>query len=344
MTILLTLVTAAWPCAGLVHEEGALAEARGSAVLFQPFDTTVTVTYEVVYDGDAADFGWVIPVSGPFVSIVDADESLFGLLREATAPTVIRDFGDAGGGGCAASKSDAGGRGGDTAEFNGVDVVAEGFTGSWEYVALTATEADALRTWLTDHGWALEAGDAIEHYVALGDTFVALRVAPSIGATPDEGRALPPVAITYGGTTMRFPAYMAQWSGADPIATTVWVRGNGPAKLTDGWTASPMYALAGGIDDDGAAVFEAALAAKGADRGYAITWSGAWAGAHLTRFDTVAPRTAHTVDATFAPGGDAPDGALVITLTEEGGTSGAPLALLGAGALAIAFARRWSRG
>ena len=53
---LLALMSAALPCAGIVHEDGVLAESDGAEILVQPTDGQVTVTYEVAYAGDAAEF------------------------------------------------------------------------------------------------------------------------------------------------------------------------------------------------------------------------------------------------------------------------------------------------
>ena len=43
-------------CAGLVHDDEALAESGASETVFERLDGSVEVTYEVVYEGDATDF------------------------------------------------------------------------------------------------------------------------------------------------------------------------------------------------------------------------------------------------------------------------------------------------
>jgi hypothetical protein len=299
MTALLWLVGAAWPCAGLVHEGSLLAESDAASAIFERAEGGTAVTYEVTYAGNAADFGWIVPVPGDFVSIVEADPQRFADLDGISAPVVETVHDTPSGCGCSKGDALAGGEGrglGDTS--NGVDIVAEGFTGTYEYVAIAAADSADLIAWLETNGWAVgDTADAIDHYVALGDVFVALKVVPQVAETPDEGRLLPPVTLTYGGDVMRFPAVMAAYASAPEQRTVVYVVGEGTATAT-GWTAEEVPQIVGTIDDSGAALWEDALRARGAATKYALTYSDG----QVTRFDTLAPRSAHTADATFTLG------------------------------------------
>ncbi len=310
MLLSLLLTVAAWPCAGMVHEDGVLAESDAAEVLFRLDGGDVSVTYSVEYAGDAAAFGWVIPIPGAFTSLADGDQQTFDDLRILSQPTV-EWFGDDdsdGGGGCgcgASSKSLDGGMGGDTADSNSLGIVAEGFTGTYDYVVLSAGTAAELTDWLSANGWELgSAAAAVEHYVGLGDQFVALSISPQTAMTPDEGRRLPPVEIRYAGTTMRFPAKMAATASAPSQRTTLYVTGEDRAQMT-GWSAEEIGLLVGDYYDDfPEELYDETIGAMGAGTGYGITFANTIAGGDfLTRFDTLAPSASHTDDVTVAFGG-----------------------------------------
>jgi hypothetical protein len=281
------LAPAALACAGLVHAPGATAEADASLALFEPGDGAVAVTYSVAYQGDAASFGWIVPVFGALVSVEDAEVETFEQLGWDTSPSVTytRD------GGCLflASKGDL--------SDNGVDVVATGFTGTYDWAALTADDVASVEEWATENGWSIAASEvALASYVGTGSPLVLFRV--SAEATSDLHRGLPPVKLTYEGDQVQFPSQMALGSEATAIATTVWVRGQGRAEVA-GWT---------GVDggerraDRGDSPEDAWLRIReqvGAGRGFVRTWAGTYDGAFVTRFDTVAPIALHDVDATF---------------------------------------------
>src|SRR5687768_12918754 len=210
--LLLLGTSVAWPCAGISHEEGVLAESDAAEVLFEVVPGQVAVSYAVRYTGDAPDMGWVIPVPSTPRSVEDGDAERIELLRDASQPIVewIEEDDSSGGGGCgcgATSKYGLAGSVGDRG--NDVTVVAEGFTGTYDYVAIAADEVADLEAWFADNGWTGLATEDLDHYVASGSTFVALRVVPDTAETPVEGRELPPVRITYDGDAMMFPAVMA---------------------------------------------------------------------------------------------------------------------------------------
>lgn len=335
------VVSSAWPCAGLVHEELVLAESDAASVIFERADAGTAVTYEVTYAGNAADFGWIVPVPGEFVAIAEADPQRFTTLDAETAPVVRSIADEPPTCGCAKGDLLAGGDErslGDTA--NGVDVVAEGFTGTYEYVVVAAADADDLTAWLTTNGWAAgSATGAIEHYVGLGDVFVALKVVPSVAQTPDEGRLLPPVTLTYTGDVMRFPAVMAAYASAEEQRTTVYVMGDGTAAAS-GWAAEDSPEIMGSFDDAAAALWEDELRSRGAVTEYSLTWTGELADGWVTRFDTIAPRAAHTADATFVVGPDARWHETSVTLYEEPPSSSAAWGLLPLVALGWGLRRR----
>lgn len=332
---MLTMVwmSVAWPCAGLVHEEGLSAESDGAEVLFEPGDGAVTVSYAVSWQGDAADFGWVIPVPDVPTSVADGDLERFDTLRALSAPKVLYPPEDEKGAGCGSCITQRYSLAGQADRAN-VAVVSEGFTGTYEYVVIAGTDAVDLEAWFADHGWEGLAADDLAHYVDQGWSFVALRVAPDTVGDPVAERLLPPIALTCPGDRIVFPAVMARHALAEAQRTTVYVVADGGADTSGDWTSVEAGPLVGGMDEDPNVLWEARLAEVGGDRGYVETWAGSTDdGRFLTRFDTLAPREVHDVDVDFVVEGDTLSLSTTIEL-RDGGSSGAvlwlPLVALGA--------------
>lgn len=297
---------AAWACAGFVHEAADLAESDHATVLFELDGERIEVSYEAGYVGHAETFGWVIPVVGDVDVVEDGDGARFDALRALSAPTV--DFGSsstggAGGGGCALGCGGASKGGGlrsdGTPNGQGFTIVEEGFTGTYAYTVITATDVAELTAWFDDHGWEGLPPEDIDHYVGLGASFVALALAPDVATTPAAGRELPPIRIGYAGEP-RFPSVMARHASVPAQRTTAFVVGETRAVVS-GWDSEdpegPIDATALEAED----AFLRRLEGLGDDRAWLRTFAGPdLDGRFVTRFDTYAPTEVHTVDAVFA--------------------------------------------
>jgi len=302
--MMLLLVGAAWPCAGIFHDESWTAESDQQEALITVGDGQVTASYKVAWLGDAPSFGWVIPIKGEFVGLADGDLSVFDALEALTEPTIefVPEEGDSGSTGCGclgAENSLKGGDFGDTADTAALGLVAEGFTGTYSYVVLEATTSEALLGWLSDNGWSVgESGPSVDAYISEGGyQWVAIGLLPDTGAS--EHQLLPPVDITYTGDDVRYPARMARYSMVEDVRTTVWVQSDHMVEPT-GWGESTLGTIEHEPDYSGTDVFRMALGELSASAAtYNVTWSGANDGGWLTRFDAYTPRELHTVDAVF---------------------------------------------
>jgi len=332
--LLSLLIQPAFPCAGLFHSSDVIAESDNQQVILRQLDGEIEVSYNVEYEGNAIDFGWVIPVFGEFSAMEDGDEQHFSTLSYDTAPEVSSRYADDGGGGCAQKT-----KGGldyadeanrlDTAAMDGAEIVAEGFTGTYSYTVLEADSVDGLEGWLTDNGWSMESSrPVLEAYVAEGGVqFVAISLT---GGEDTDAAMLPPVSIRYTGDQLRFPATMARYAMVETLRTTVYVMGDQPATVS-GWSSTTNTDIEADINQSVDAVFDAALWAAGGDTpGYLLTY----AGSHyadlpegvVTRFDTFSSRDAHTIDAQFALDG-ADEVVTSITMVEDGADTKAWLLL-----------------
>ncbi len=326
------LAQPAWPCAGIFHGSEVLAESDTQEVILRQLDEGVEVSYRVEYAGDAADFGWVIPIFGDLISIEDGDESDFDDLHDSTAPVVERLYAAEESSGCSRTKSDNALSGSDTASSGWAGVVAEGFTGTYDYVVLDAKSADALTDWLAESGWSITTAQAaVEAYIAEGSVqFLALHIS---GTAPTDAALLPPITIQTTGSQLRFPATMAAEGMVETQRTTIYVLGDQRASIS-GWASTEGGIITGGIGEDPQALFAEALwEAGGEEPGYFVTYAGyhssRFSETWVTRMDTLAAKEAHTTDPIFSLSGGTSGVQTTIRLEETTSEGWLLLPLLG---------------
>jgi len=320
----------AYPCASLSHKSGSLAESDAGEAIFSLDGDESVVEYQVTYTGDATDFGWIIPIPSEFVSLEDGDAARFDALRDVSQPQVdfyFWDGDDSGGGGCfCAGKgsdnvkgfSDTGSGGDQLA----VEIVAEGFTGSYDYTVVNSDSPSDLTTWLDENGW--DAGydaDTISGYAEDGFSFALITITPTENETPEEGRSLPPVKLRMSGSQMIFPARMASTASTNTQRTILYVLGDSTAAVTDGWAQTSFDYIDGTInDDDPSTLYDNALwEITGDTAAYALVYSSEVESQWLTRFETWASRSVHTADVTIEFTDSQEDTQTRVEMHEDGG-------------------------
>lgn len=303
------LISTAFPCGGLAEVQGEFADTTGTQVLFQQTADGFAATYATQFSGEVAELGWVIPVYGAVSGVSDADSTIFQRLSDATAPQAYYESASGGGGCLLPTKSDAGAL--NDVRGQGVDVVASGFTGTYEWFALDAADPGALDAWLTEHSFVMnDARGPIQHYIDDGWQFVALRVvAPDDSSVAREARPLPPVTIAYGGEAsgMRWPAVMMSSSNAAEQRITLYVEADHEALIGAGAAAEDV----GNLDVDAEMAPEdaylARLRALGGAGKYGVTYVGMdvqGLTGRVTRFDAAVAPSFHTADIDLTVSGD----------------------------------------
>ena len=197
---------------------------------------------QIQYDGNPAEFSWVLPVK-PGAVLELANDAFFQVLDAGTQSTVQQapvqcqpDWGDEnwggegdgyyGGGddefGCGCSDNEAalasegssasggfgtgsGGGGPNSPPPEDVQVVSEETVGPYEVVVLSTMVPGALNDWLDEHNYAVpdELQPTIDSYVAEGFDFIALRLVPGAGVNQ-----MSPVRITTQGASFTLPLRM----------------------------------------------------------------------------------------------------------------------------------------
>ncbi len=171
-------------CGGFFCSQQDPVDQAGERILFSVEGTLVTAMIQILYQGTAADFSWVLPLpSTPEVSV--GTDLVFSVLHQNTDPRFelewlegdgcnLNDF-------CGCMFEDAATGGGNELPPNtdpGVEVLESGSVGPFNYEILGAISGDALFTWLNENGYDQPAAAQVEidHYVDMDFVFVALKL------------------------------------------------------------------------------------------------------------------------------------------------------------------------
>jgi hypothetical protein len=230
-TLLYLLVSASVALADgmfIPPEYGTAASADQRAIVID-HGATQTLILETAYQGDGAEFAWVVPLPTLIeaAGIGTVDQSVFAGLEDLTAPRAWIAPGavSAGGSGC-------GSCGGGGTQLGGGYDNADGRTGvtvwetlqieGYEVAILSAGESGDLAKWLTDNGYALPDGNeaTLQYYVDAGAFFVAVKIVPEQTAAAAQMTkagavgATQPLRFTFpkGADGLVFPLRISQAS------------------------------------------------------------------------------------------------------------------------------------
>ncbi len=216
-----TLVTApAWPCGAGFGQQVEVVPTQDLALAHT--NGVETYVFRPQFCGAAAEFGLILPISGPLTSPPElAEKALFDQLQELTAPevietTVCRDTSD---------RTGTGGAG--VGNWNGgVEVVQYGQVGVFDYALLQADSSAAFTDWLDANGFPYDSAAVthFEHYVQQGWYFVAFKINASAAPLRPDGTLcgeLGPVQLEFQSSDFVIPSRIAA-VGAGSSSTFVW--------------------------------------------------------------------------------------------------------------------------
>jgi hypothetical protein len=190
-------------------EAASLAQTRQEALLAIHGDQ-VTYVIRSLYNGDANDFAWVVPVPNtPNDVIAHPNDAIFLELDAHTRPTFISYFG---GSPCICAVPMVGG--GPLGDVTQVE--ASGHAGVYDWAALTSTGASSLLDWLNANGYPVPASAAyvLEGYILQNMHFLALRVRQEGLGNLTSGRGIPPIQFTVQTTRRFYPMVISNISAA----------------------------------------------------------------------------------------------------------------------------------
>jgi len=161
----------------------------------------------VVFEGDAEDFAWVIPVPN-MPEIAVSDPELFWELSDFTATEV---HGGGGGFTCFGGAAPGG--------QEGVDVIEETVVGPYAAAILSATNATALADWLNANEYIFpeDGEEIISEYIEREWYFVATRInaiEENTGYALAEG-AIEPIILSFASDKIVYPLRITSLSATN---------------------------------------------------------------------------------------------------------------------------------
>ena len=192
-----------------------------------------TLYDQIEYDGDPAEFAWVLPIKGT-VDVGLSSDLVFNQLGNDTGVTVLAppqncpiyscgndDF---------ANEGSSTGTGGGSLGGPDVEVLASEVVGPFETVQLASTDPNALNDWLAGHGYSVPSDiqPIVSAYVNGGFNFLAMKLVPGVGI--DKMR---PVRITTQGSSPVLPLKMVAAGTGATTTLTLWVIGEARYQPTN---------------------------------------------------------------------------------------------------------------
>jgi Uncharacterized protein conserved in bacteria (DUF2330) len=201
----------------------------GEQMIFSISTLQSTLYDEITYSGSPSTFAWVLPIKGKADVGLSADV-LFATLNQLTASTVEQpptncpppptcyENGFGGASTPTGAAADAGGA------ASLVTVITQEQVGPYETVQLSSKDGSALTNWLTSNGYNIPASDqpSIDHYVAEGMDFLALKLVPGKGVN-----AMQPVRVTIPGAYPVLPLRMVAVGTGANTGITLWIVAEG---------------------------------------------------------------------------------------------------------------------
>jgi hypothetical protein len=243
---LMTQPKPAQACGGLFCSASAPVNQAAERIIFSKnADGTVTAVVQIQYEGPSEEFAWVLPVPGVPVVKVSSDLA-FTRLQTASNPqynftTVVegRCKTDRNGSSNASGPSaDAGSGGsGGSGGFEGVNVLASGTVGPYDFVVIEPEASyeqvgDVVVQWLTLEGYDVvpPGGDPDDISSLLGDylqggmNLIAFRLTKG-----NDTGTIRPIRITYESDQPMIPIRPTAVAANDDMGVMVWVLGESRA-------------------------------------------------------------------------------------------------------------------
>jgi hypothetical protein len=239
---LLGAPTSAQACGGFFCSAAALPinQAAEKIIFAENGDGTVTAVIQILYEGPAPNFSWLLPISsvpqaGQTIGV--ASNLAFQRLQNATNPQyslTTRVEGTCNDGNSGAQSAGApsfrggtgsGGSGGSSISSDGVTVEASGTVGAFEWTAISLDPAvqdpaDVAVRWLQDNGYLVSPGapGLIRPYLLDGLYLLALRLTK--GA--DTG-SIRPLMLTYAANQPMIPIKLTAVAANDDMGVMTWL-------------------------------------------------------------------------------------------------------------------------
>lgn len=210
-------------CGGLFCQNVPV-DQQGERIIFAVNnDETISAYVQINYTGSAPDFSWVVPVpSVPELDVAEVDT--FDELSRLTVPTFIppEEVPD-----CAMVVLGAVDEGGSVEmSADGVEVLASGSVGPYNYDVITSPDPDALIIWLRDNDYRIteEMEPLVHVYTDEGMVFLAMKLKGEAGV-----QDIQPVVMTYESTKPMIPLRLTAVAANPNMTVLTWIFADEPA-------------------------------------------------------------------------------------------------------------------
>ena len=179
------------------------------------------IIFKVKYEGNADDFGWIIPV--PSLPKLDTkSEDFDGIFFELADLTHWH-------------------RGWGKSYDNPIDVVEETTVGIYNVAVLHADNPNALSDWLKQHNYNIPSGgeNIINEYINKNWYFVAARIVPE---KLEEKGNIHPIRLTFNSSQIVYPMKISSISAKEYMQVLLYVFGDYPIhKKSNGDIVTVIY-------------------------------------------------------------------------------------------------------
>ncbi len=221
-TLVIAWSGAAAACGGFFCQNDPVDQTGERIVYTVNDDETITTLIEIQYQGEAADFSWILPIpeaiTADDLAVPDDGQAVFDELHQLTdvqfiAPELPQcaqdDLATAAVAESFESESD-------------VEIFASGEVGPFGFDVIGSENPTALIDWLRDTNYQVtpEMEPLINIYVEQQFAFVAMRLLD--GETSDS---IQPIEITYGGTEPMIPLQLTAVAAQPNMPIWVWIFG-----------------------------------------------------------------------------------------------------------------------
>ncbi len=221
--------------------------AQKAFITWDPEEDIVSWTVQPKFEGNALDFGMVVPSpSRPKLTEMPRD-----LFKELAVFTILKPM-DLSKYKLRPTPLAAGGGVRFKADAKGVRVLEAGVVGSLDYKILEAEKADALHAWLKENGYKYSGDEAtLDHYLKKKWTFTVMKIDPKqMKKNPDGTYAgeVTPTRFTFSSKVPVYPIRITRISVKQTTEALFYFLGKNKADLSGDWSHRydfiPMWAQA----------------------------------------------------------------------------------------------------
>ena len=200
----------------------------GEKILFARKGRNVVAHIQIQYEGEADEFGWLIPV--PSVPDVRAGaEEIFAQLEATTSPGFVYaqlPSSCGGGFGCGSEDFASGVVPNSLPDQPSSVVVLQSSAGPFDFAVVRADSKTPMLDWLVDNGYVVPAGgeDLLDPYIGSGTFFLALKLRSGL-STGD----IQPIVIEYEADVPMIPLILTRLGATPDMGVLVWLLGESRA-------------------------------------------------------------------------------------------------------------------